>query len=247
MDYQEEDYLSLSGIQHFEFCKRQWALIHIEQQWQENLRTVEGSIFHKKAHDGSFTEKRKDIITTRGMRVFSRTLGISGICDIVEFHLDHKNGVPIYGREGKYSVYPVEYKNGEPKVDDMDILQIVAQVMCLEEMLCCEITRGYLFYGRTRRRIEITITDALRNKVREDFNEMHQYYERRYTPKVKRSKSCNACSLKEVCLPVLCKDISVKGYINKRINEELDTCKDYSIHCMLHHQIVIYHWMVRIS
>ena len=219
MEYQEEDYLSLSGIQHFEFCKRQWALIHIEQQWEENLRTVEGNIFHKKAHDGTYTEKRKDIIITRGMRIFSRTMGITGICDIVEFHLDDK-GVPIFGREGKYLVYPVEYKNGEPKVEDMDILQLVAQAMCLEEMLCCNITKGYLFYGKIRRRIEIEITDVLREKVKADFLEMHQYYQRRHTPKVKRSKSCNACSLKEICLPVLCKNISVKSYINKRMNEE---------------------------
>lgn len=219
MEYQEEDYLSLSGIQHFEFCKRQWALIHIEQQWEENLRTVEGNIFHKKAHDGNFTEKRNDIIITRGMRIFSKTLGISGICDVVEFHLDNKNGVPIFGREGKYAAYPVEYKKGEPKVDDIDILQIVAQAMCLEEMLCCEIHIGYLFYGKTRRRIEVEITDILREKVISDFKEMHQYYERRYTPKVKRSKSCNACSLKEVCLPVLCKNISAKSYISKKINE----------------------------
>lgn len=219
MEYQEEDYLSLSGIQHFEFCKRQWALIHIEQQWEENLRTVEGNIFHKKAHDGNLTEKRNDIIITRGMRIFSKTLGISGICDVVEFHLDNKNGVPIFGREGKYVAYPVEYKKGEPKVDDVDILQIVAQAMCLEEMLCCEISIGYLFYGKIRRRIEVEITDILREKVISDFKEMHQYYERRYTPKVKRSKSCNACSLKEVCLPVLCKNISAKSYISKKINE----------------------------
>lgn len=219
MEYQEDDYLSLSGIQHFEFCKRQWALIHIEQQWEENLRTVEGNIFHKKAHDGTFTEKRKDIIITRGMRIFSRTMGITGVCDIVEFHLDDK-GVPIFGRDGKYLVYPVEYKNGEPKVNDMDILQLVAQAMCLEEMLCCDITKGYLFYGKIRRRIEIEITDLLRERVKADFLEMHQYYQRKYTPKVKRSKSCNACSLKEICLPVLCKNISVKTYIKQKINEE---------------------------
>ena len=78
MGYREEDYLMLSGIQHFSFCRRQWALIHIEQQWDENLRTVEGNLFHKKAHDGYSSEKRKDIIVSRGMPVFSRELGVSG-------------------------------------------------------------------------------------------------------------------------------------------------------------------------
>ncbi|MEG1107116.1 MAG: Dna2/Cas4 domain-containing protein, partial [Eubacterium sp.] len=127
--YDEEDYLMLSGIQHFEFCRRQWALIHIEQQWEENLRTVEGNIMHEKAHDGLFTEKRKNIIVTRGMRVFSKTLGISGICDVVEFHRDDLIGVEIFGREGKYCIYPIEYKRGEPKENDADILQLTAQAM----------------------------------------------------------------------------------------------------------------------
>lgn len=219
MGYHEEEYLALSGIQHFEFCRRQWALIHIEQQWEENLRTVEGNIFHQKAHDGSFTEKRKDIITTRGMRVFSSALGISGVCDIVEFHQDDKAGVPIFGRQGKYCVYPVEYKRGEPKTEDMDVLQIAAQAMCLEEMLCCEIKQGFLYYGKTRHRISVDITDDIREKVKLAFEEMHKYYNRRYTPKVKRSKRCNACSLKDVCLPVLCKNISAKKYILDNISE----------------------------
>ncbi len=116
--YREEDYLMLSGIQHFSFCRRQWALIHIEQQWDENLRTVEGNLFHKKAHDGYSSEKRKDIIVSRGMPVFSRELGVSGICDIVEFRRNDAEGIALYGREGKYLVYPVEYKKGQPKEDD---------------------------------------------------------------------------------------------------------------------------------
>lgn len=115
MGYREEDYLMLSGIQHFSFCRRQWALIHIEQQWDENLRTVEGNLFHKKAHDGYSSEKRKDIIVSRGMPVFSSELGVSGICDIVEFRRNDAEGIALYGREGKYLVYPVEYKKGSPR------------------------------------------------------------------------------------------------------------------------------------
>ena len=110
MDYKEEDYLMLSGIQHFAFCRRQWALIHMEQQWDENLRTVEGNLFHKKAHDGHSSEKRKNIIISRGMPVFSREMGVSGICDIVEFHRDDMRGIALQGLAGNYLVCPVVYK-----------------------------------------------------------------------------------------------------------------------------------------
>lgn len=218
--YKEEDYLMLSGIQHFSFCRRQWALIHIEQQWNENLRTVEGNIFHKKAHDGYSSEKRQDVIISRGMPVFSPTLGISGVCDIVEFYRDDKKGISLHGREGRYLVYPVEYKKGQPKEDEADILQLAAQAMCLEEMLECEIEKGYLYYGEIRRRIEVRLDGDIRQQVRDTFEEMHHYYERRYTPKVKRTKACNACSLKDLCLPKLMKEQSVKKYISKRIEEE---------------------------
>ena len=218
--FAEDDFLMLSGIQHFVFCRRQWALIHIEQQWQENLRTVEGNILHKKAHEGLSSEKRKDIITSRGMRVFSKELGITGVCDVVEFYRDDQNGVELYGREGKYLVIPVEYKRGAPKENDADILQLVAQGICLEEMLCCEIDVGYLYYGEIRRRIEVDFDDSLRRRTKEIFAEMHQHYSRKYTPKVKVTKACNACSLKDLCIPKLCKNKSVKAYITKKIAEE---------------------------
>ena len=113
--YNEEDYLMLSGIQHFAFCPRQWALIHIENQWEENVRTVEGNIMHKRAHDGPQIETRKNLVVSRQMKVYSKYLGISGICDVVEFKKCKKGeeGVHLYGREGLYKVHPVEYKKGE--------------------------------------------------------------------------------------------------------------------------------------
>ena len=218
--YGEDDYLMLSGIQHFSFCKRQWALIHLEQQWEENLRTVEGNLFHKKAHDGHSTEKRGDVLISRGMPVFSRTLGTNGVCDIVEFHRTDGEGISLRGREGRYLVYPVEYKKGQPKEDETDILQMAAQAMCLEEMLGCEIEKGYLFYGEVRRRIEVALGEAVRQQVRDAFREMHQYYERRHTPMVKRTKACNACSLKDLCLPQLMKKKSAREYISRRVKEE---------------------------
>ncbi|NLK69912.1 MAG: CRISPR-associated protein Cas4 [Clostridiales bacterium] len=216
--YKEEDFLSLSGIQHFEFCRRQWALIHIEMQWDENFRTIEGHLLHKKAHDEYSTEKRGDIIISRGMPIFSRTLGVNGVCDIVEFHR-HDDGTEIFGRDGKFKVFPVEYKRGEPKDSDIDILQLAAQAMCLEEMLCCNIEEGSIFYGETRRRTLVKINEHLRNKVKARFKEMHEMYDKRHTPKVKPTKSCNACSLKNLCLPKLCKNKSAKEYIFKNIRE----------------------------
>lgn len=216
--YNEDEYLMLSGIQHFSFCRRQWALIHIEQQWSENYRTVDGKIFHDKAHDRFATEKRGGQIISRGMPVFSSTLGISGECDVVEFH-ENINGVNINGREGKYAIIPVEYKRGEPKKDNSDILQLTAQAMCLEEMFLCSVEKGYLYYGETRHRIEVLFSEELRSEVSAMFKEMHDYFSRRYTPKVKWSKACNACSLKDICLPVLLKNKSVKEYIEKHLEE----------------------------
>lgn len=217
--YDEEDFLQLSGIQHFDFCRRQWALAYIELQWQENVRTVEGKLLHERAHDASAAEKRGDLIISRAMPVHSRELGISGECDIVEFHKG-KDGISLYGREGVYQVIPVEYKRGKPKVKDADRLQLAAQAMCLEEMLCCHISAGYLYYGETRHRECVNVDEQLRKRVSEIFKEMHQYYEKRYTPRVKWSKSCNACSLKDICIPVLGKQKSVSEYIEKKMAEE---------------------------
>ena len=217
--YNEEDYLQLSGIQHFAFCRRQWALAYIELQWSENVRTVEGKLLHKKAHDVSSEEKRGGLIISRAMPVHSRELGISGECDIVEFHRS-ETGIELTGREGKYYVIPIEYKRGSPKINDIDILQLTAQAMCLEEMLCCDISYGYIYYGETKHRSKVEFTESVRKRVRESFQEMHQYYEQRFTPKVRRTKSCNACSLKDICLPVLGSGKSAASYIDKALSQE---------------------------
>lgn len=219
MDYKEEEYLMLSGIQHFAFCRRQWALIHIEKQWEENVRTVEGHLIHEKAHDQMFTETRGNIIVSRGMPIHSASLGISGECDVVEFH-KNKSGITLVGRKGCYEVIPIEYKRGKEKEDDVDILQLVAQAMCLEEMLCCSIPRGYLYYHETRRRVPVEINMELRKQVENIFQEMHQMYDRNHTPKVKRAKHCNACSLKNICLPEILSKRSVREYIEKVFLED---------------------------
>lgn len=214
----EDSYLMLSGIQHFQFCKRQWALIHIEQQWEENVRTIEGQHLHQKADQPFIKEKRGDKLIVRAMPIKSTELKISGICDVVEFIKDDK-GVQINGHEGKYSAYPVEYKRGKPKMNDADLLQLTAQAMCLEEMLLCEVNTGYMFYHEIKRRIEVPISIEHRNKVRTIVSEMNDYYVRRHTPKVKTGSFCNNCSLQHICLPNLMNKRSVKSYIEGKIKE----------------------------
>ncbi|MGG2134739.1 CRISPR-associated protein Cas4 [Bacillus sp. S2(2024)] len=219
MDYNEEDsYLMLSGIQHFQFCKRQWALIHIEQQWEENVRTIEGQHVHQKADQPFIREKRGNKLAVRAMPVKSNELKITGICDVVEFIQD-TSGVEIAGTEGKYVAYPIEYKRGKPKNNDADLLQLAAQAMCLEEMMLCEISIGYIFYNEIKHRVEVPLTIDTKEKVKSIVAEMHEYYKRKYTPKVKTGPFCKSCSLQHICLPELMSKRSVKSYIEGKIKE----------------------------
>lgn len=218
MSWPEEDWLQLSGLQHFAFCRRQWALIHIENQWAENYRTVDGQLMHERVHDQEFRESRGDRLTVRGLAVHSAELGISGQCDAVEFFKDPA-GVSLRGREGLWLPYPVEYKRGRPKEHGADELQLCAQAMCLEEMLCCTVPEGALYYGEPRRRTAVRFTSELRGRVQDSLAEMHQLYQRRYTPKVKPSKACNACSLKDLCLPKLMSRKDVSDYLAAAMEE----------------------------
>lgn len=213
MMYDDDNILSISGIQHFVFCRRQWALIHLEQQWAENLLTVSGEIMHQRAHDNSFTETRSGIITSRGMQVVSYELGIYGVCDVVEF-IPSESGAAIHGKSGRYKIIPVEYKHGEPKEIDADILQVAAQALCLENMFCTKIDELNIFYGKTKHRQRIEFSDEIRNRLIEVIDEIHLLYERRYTPRVKQNKNCRACSLKNLCLPRLTKIKSVNKYVS---------------------------------
>ena len=219
MEYKEEDYLQISGLQHFAFCRRQWALIHIEKQWFDNIRTVEGNILHERAHDNTIAETRGNLVSVCGTNIHSRTLGVSGQCDVLEFHKS-ETGIPLKGHSGLWIPYPVEYKNGTSKISDEDRVQLCCQAMCLEEMLCCEVKEGALFYGKIKRRERVFFTEDLRLKVQTYLMEMHQLYEKGYTPKVKPTKSCKACSLKDVCLPVLLKRTRVSEYIAEALLED---------------------------
>ncbi len=219
MSYAEADYLQLSGIQHFAFCRRQWALIHIEQQWRDNLRTVEGNIIHERAHDETLRERSRDKIVFRGLRIASPTLGISGACDVVEFTRSDY-GARLTGEEGLWQPYPVEYKRGSSKISDADRLQLCAQAMCLEEMLGGSIPEGAIYYGQTRRRERVALKEELRAQVVQMLSEMHDTFRRGYTPKSKPGKHCNACSLKELCLPALCRSNSAREYLHSHIRED---------------------------
>jgi len=218
-DYAEDDYLQLSGIQHFVFCRRQWALIHIEHQWNENFLTVDGELMHERAHDESRSEKRGDLLTIRGMRIASPSLGVSGQCDVVEFRAS-ETGITLFGRNGKWQPYPVEYKRGLPKLIDADRLQLCCQAMCLEEMLGAEIPAGSLFYGEPHRREAVAFSDEMRSRVKILLSEMHELVRRGHTPKVKTGAFCKACSLNSICLPELCKEISASDYLKERLGEE---------------------------
>lgn len=216
-EYTTDELLPLSGIQHFLFCRRQWALIHIERQWQENALTAEGRIMHQRADDPFFTETRNGVITARSVPVASYRLGLVGVCDVVEF-TESPEGVKLPGREGLYLAAPVEYKRGKEKRDHSDEAQLCAQAICLEDMLAVTIPRGYLYYGETRHRVEIEITAELRTLVKHMADEMHNYFQSGYTPRVKPSKACRSCSLADICLPELQeKVVAASKYIKQQI------------------------------
>ncbi len=218
MIYLEEDYLLLSGIQHFAFCPRQWALIHIEEQWNENYLTAGGRILHNKAHTGESKEKRGDLIIFRALKVRSSELGISGECDVVEFYKD-ENGITLNDYSGLWKPYPVEYKRGKTKIDDCDRLQLCAQAVCLEEMLCITIEKGALFYGEPRRREVVVFTAELRDKLEDAVKKMHRLFNSRCTPKAVKGKYCQSCSIRDLCLPVLGKNEkdAVKKYMEMHL------------------------------
>lgn len=217
-EYSPQELLPLSGIQHYCFCIRQWALIHIERQWQENLLTTEGKLMHTRADDSSQSEIRDGIFSARAMQVASYRLGFYGVCDVVEF-IPAKAGVALPGRGGFFLPVPVEYKHGKEKLDHSDEVHVCAQAMCLEEMLGVKAPFGLLFYGKTRHRAEVILDDNLRTMVEKMAKEMHAYFERGYTPKVKISKACKSCSLDQICLPLLQQPgVSASQYIKEFVD-----------------------------
>ncbi|MDD4077629.1 MAG: CRISPR-associated protein Cas4 [Bacilli bacterium] len=222
MIYSEDELLMLSGIQHFYFCKRQWALIHIEQQWQENRATMEGNLIHENVDDPYFFESRNDIFISRSVPLISYQLGLYGIADAVEF-VQSEKGITIDSCEGKWLPHVIEYKRGGPKPDERDEIQLAAQIISLEEMLKnkIQINYGYFFYFTIRRRVKIIISDYLRNLVNKISQEMHVLYSEQITPEAVKNKNCANCSLVHICIPrITKKKQNITNYINKYIKEE---------------------------
>lgn len=186
--FSDDQLLPLSALQHYVFCPRQTALIHLEQAWADNRFTAEGNVLHNKAHDGH-DESRPGVRITRSLPVVSRRLGLAGQCDIVEFHADG-------------TVVPVEYKRGKPKSHDADEVQLCAQAMCLEEMLGVGIAEGFLFYGQQKRRTRLVFDAGLRERVETTARALHELIAARVTPAAEYDgRRCDACSLIELCQP----------------------------------------------
>lgn len=218
--YRDEELLMLSGIQHFYFCKRQWALIHIEQQWSENGATMEGKFIHENADDPFFMESRKNTFISRAVPLVSYNLGFIGVADIIEFKKSSK-GVVLKGKEGLWIPNVVEYKRGKPKEDRRDIVQLVLEVICLEEMLECSISSSDFYYNETRRRVKVEITSELREEVIMLGQEMHSIYDKKLTPPAIKGKICRNCSLVDICIPRMTnKKVNVSNYIERYLKEE---------------------------
>jgi len=202
--YTEDDLIQLSALQHYVFCPRQCALIHVEQVWSENRFTAEGRIMHERVHEEG-RESRGDVRIEHGVPLRSLRLGLSGTADVVEFHRHP---------DGSWKPFPVEYKRGKPKPDDCDRVQLCAQALCLEEMLKVEIPSGAIFYGKTRHRHDVVFDEALRKETEETAEQVHKLIESGVTPRPVYQSKCDSCSLFESCLPkTIEKTRSVQKYL----------------------------------
>lgn len=210
--------LLISGIQHFVFCRRQWALSYIENQWEDNYLTLSGQLVHKRADDPEIKEKRKNIISIGGMRVRSEEYHIRGQCDVVELHRSEE-GVYLPRWKGTFKLFPIEYKRGKPKTNHSDILQLLAEAICLEEMTASSIPSGAIYYDQTRRRELVDFTDELRSELIDILSEMQELMDKQYTPKVKRTPKCRSCSLRDICLPELGNRQQASTYIESMLKE----------------------------
>lgn len=220
--YSEEDMLMLSGIQHFRFCPRQWALIHIEQLWEENRLTIEGQILHTHADDPFYRQKCGDKIVLRAVKIASRELGLYGVSDVIELHksASEKDTIKHPKYKGFWKPLVIEYKRGKPKNNEIDEIQLAAQTMCLEEMYGIHISSGIFYYGELRHRVEVDITDGLRAIVREAAREMHNLLCNGTIPGAVYRVCCGKCSLYDTCMPkmsVKCTSVSTyfKNYLNQ--------------------------------
>ena len=222
MPYTEDDMLMLSGIQHYAFCPRQWALIHLEQQWNENILTTEGRIMHQHVDDPFYRQKNGNKICLRAVSIASKELGIYGVSDIVELQPSEssENTITHPSYPGYWIPYPIEYKHGKPKRNNIDAVQLAAQAMCLEEQYGIHINCGAIFYGETRRREEIEFSDELRTLVNKYAKAMHEIFISRRIPFAEKQPYCRSCSLLEICMPETATQESASNYLKKNLYEE---------------------------
>ncbi|HOR92154.1 MAG TPA: CRISPR-associated protein Cas4 [Rectinema sp.] len=191
--YSEDDLISLSSLQHILFCERQYALIHIEQVWEENLFTAEGRVLHERV-DVEHRESRRLFRQEYSMAVRSLNYGLIGKCDLVEIYLAPGGTVA--------EAVPVEFKRGRNKEEDVDRVQLCAQALCLEEMLNITIGTGQLYYLQEHRRTTVNLDGALRAKTVELIARIRQLQSSGITPSAEYQKRrCDRCSLLEVCMP----------------------------------------------
>lgn len=205
--YDEDDLVMISALQHYLFCPRQCALIHIEQQWLENRLTAEGRILHERVHCGG-RESRRTLRIEFDVPIRSLRLGVTGRADIVEFHRQV---------DGSWRSLPVEYKRGRPKKDDIDRVQLCAQAICLEEMLACNVPDGALYYGEKKRRTAVVFDVALREKTRQTAAEVHGLLVAGATPPPTYAKRCESCSFLPLCLPKVATRKRVGRYLQKMV------------------------------
>jgi CRISPR-associated exonuclease Cas4 len=200
--FPEADLLPLSALQHLVFCERQWALIHLEQQWEENRLTAEGRVLHDNA-DTDTVELRNGVRICRGLRLRSLRYGIAGRADVVEF----RSGGPR----------PIEYKRGKPKSHQADEVQLCAQALCLEEMLGAAIPAGDLFYGEPRRRTEVAFDNSLRNTTIGLIGRLHDLTRQGLTPPAEYASKCRKCSLIDICQPKATGSRSAIAYVRRAL------------------------------
>lgn len=221
--FTEDDLLPLSAVQHLVFCERQYALMYIERQWAENWRTVKGKDLHERTHEQG-NESRGDLRIARGLALRSLRLGLSGIADVVEFHRVDENasspGAPLPGAPGLWRPFPVEYKRGKPKPNRCDEVQLCAQALCLEEMLHVAVPGGALFYGATRRRMEVNLDADLRRRTEEAAARVHELLKAGITPKAVPARRCRSCSLVHLCLPKAARRRSPARYLSDMLRQE---------------------------
>ena len=213
----------LSGIQHYMFCPRQWALIHIEQQWADNKLTMEGNVLHENVDNPFYRQKNGGVITLRSVNIASKELGLYGVTDAVELVPSDspQNSITHNRYRGYWKLYPVEYKRGRQKPDERDEVQLAAQVMCLEEMYGISIPCGALYYDEVRHREVVDISDSLRAITRKCAESMHNDFQRGFLPKAVKMPHCKNCSIKDICLPELTKCSNVSTYLNGSLYEDI--------------------------